>query len=181
MVDLHEWLSPTRTAGLSAYTISALACAVRWANSRRNRVPGRPFGLLAAVQLGLLLDMAFDWRWKVHDFWMREAMATGVYDQRQFPQALALGLLILGALLACAAMVYRYRSRVGVALALCGALLSVGLWCCESISLHAVDRVFYHSVGTLMTVSLFWIALAAVTCFGVWLDMRMFSQADPTR
>jgi hypothetical protein len=173
MVGLHEWLSPTRTAGLAAYAISSLACAARWANCRRNRIPSRPFGVLAAIQLGLLLDMAFDWRWKVHDFWMRKAMASGVYDLRRFPQTLALGLLIFGASLACAAIVYRCRNRPGAALALCGTLLSVGLWCCESISLHAVDRVFYHLVGKLMLVSLLWVVLAVVTCFGVWLDMRL--------
>ena len=181
MVALHEWLSPTRTAGLVAYTVSSLACAARWAHCRRNRLPSRAFGAFAAVQLGLLLDMAFDWRWKLHDFWMREAMASGVYDRRRLPQMLALGLLALGASLASAAILYRCRRRVGVALAMTGTLLSVGLWCSESISLHLMDRVFYHQVGKVMLVSLLWVALAALTCLGVWLDMRMFSQADPTR
>jgi hypothetical protein len=172
MVALHEWLSPTRTAGLVAYTVSSLACAVRWAHCRRNRLPSRPFGALAAVQLGLLVDMAFDW------FWMREAMASGVYDRRRLPQMLALGLLALGAVLASAAILYRCRRRAGVALALTGTLLSVGLWCSESISLHLMDRVFYHLAGKLMMVSLLWVGLAAVTCFGVWLDTRLSRQLN---
>jgi hypothetical protein len=125
------------------------------------------------VQFGLLLDMAFDLRWKVHDFWMREAMASGVYDRRRLPQMLALGLLALGAALASAAILYRYRSRIGVASAMMGTLLSVGLWSCECVSFHFVDQVFYHLVGKLMLVSLLWVALAAITCSGVWLDMRL--------
>jgi hypothetical protein len=172
MVVDHEWLSPTRSAGLVAYAISLLACAVRWANCRKNRISSQPFGVLAIVQLGLLLDMAFDWRWKVHDFWMREAMATGVYDRRRLPQMLALGLLVLGAALASAAIWHRFRRRMGIALALAGTVLSMGLWFCEGISLHFVDRFFYHPVGGLMLVSLFWVVLAVMTCFGVWLDMR---------
>jgi hypothetical protein len=179
MVVLHEWLSPTRTAGLAAYTISSLACVVRWANCRRNRVPSRPFGALAAVQLGLLLDIAFDWRWRVHDFWMREAMVSGVYDRRRLPQMLALGLLALGAALGSAAILYRCRRRVGVALAMTGTLLSVGLWCSEWISFHWVDQVYYYLVGKLMLVSLLWLGLAALTCFGVWLDARVLRRSIP--
>jgi len=51
-----------------------------------------------------------------------------------------------------------------------GTLLSVVLWCCEWISFHWADQVFYHIIGRMMLVSLLWIGLALVTCIGAWLD-----------
>jgi hypothetical protein len=171
MVDA-EWLSPTRVTGLADYGAGFLACAARWANCRKKRVPGMPFVLLAAVQLCLLLDMAFDWRWKIHDFWMRNALAHGAYDQRRVPQALAVGILALGVLVGGGFILVRFRRRIGLAMAFSGTLLSAGLWCCEWVSFHMIDQVFYHRVGNVMAVSLLWTCLALVTCFGVWLDGR---------
>jgi len=170
MVAGYEWFSPTRIVGLTAYTISVLGCVAGLENCRKSGVPGRLFVLLTGVQLVLLLDMAFDWRWKIHGFWVREALALGVYDQRRSPQVLALAVLSLAMVLAV--VFCRFRRRVGVALALTGTLLSVGLWCCECISWHFVDQFLYHLAGKVMVVSLLWFSLAVVTCFGVWLADR---------
>jgi hypothetical protein len=128
--------------------------------------------LLAGVQLALLLDMAFDWRWKLHEFWMREAIAHGVYDQRYGPQLLALGLLICAVAFGSVWVLHRFRHRVGLALAVMGTLLSVGLWFCEWVSYHAVDTVLYREAGGVMTVGLAWGVAAGITWFGVWLDGR---------
>ena len=181
MVADHEWLSPTRLIGLAAYTICFLACAVRLASCRNNRTQSVPVAALAAVQFSLLLDMAFDWRWKMHDFWMREAMALGVYDRRRAPQMLALAILSLVVALASVSIVYRFRSRLGFALALTGTLLSVALWCCEWVSLHLIDQLFYHMVDGVMVVGLLWAGLALLTSIGVWLDSRSSFPANLTR
>jgi hypothetical protein len=172
MVAVSEWVSPTRMTGLLAYTASFLACAARWANYRKNRVSDRPFALLAMVQFCLLLDMFFDWRWKLHDFWMQEATLLGVYDQRRTTQVLAIGLLSLAAVFATVSILVRFRRRVGFALAFTSTLWSVGLWCSEWVSLHQLDGVFYHMVGQVMMVSLFWAGFALVACLGAWLDGR---------
>src|SRR5258707_1110763 len=97
MVMGFDWLSPTCAAGLAAYLASSAACAFRWAKCRagygRGDGSGRLFLLLTGVQFTLLLDMAGDWRWKLHDAWMREAVARGVYADRRTPQLLALVVL----------------------------------------------------------------------------------------
>jgi hypothetical protein len=141
-------------------------------NRVTNRVTDRLFAWLTGVQLCLLLDMAFDWRWKIHDFWMREAMMAGVYDRRRLSQVLVLGLLCLAAALASRSLLLRFRRKPGAALAMTGTLLSVVLWCCEWVSFHWADQVFYHMIGKLMVVSLLWIGLALMTGIGAWLDGR---------
>jgi hypothetical protein len=170
MVAYHEWLSPTRLTGLTAYTASLLACTWRWVTYRERDVWGRLYAVLVGVQLSLLLDMAFDWRWKLHDLGVRVTTGLGVYGLRSTPQLLALAALSLTLALFSILIFYKFRRRIGVALALTCTLLSVGLWCVECVSLHYVDGVLYRLVGVVMMVSLVWVGLALVTCLGIWLD-----------
>jgi len=139
---------------------------------RKSGRSGRPFALLAAVQLFLLLDMAFDWRWKIHGLFDQSAMTLGVYGERRPPQVMAL-LVLFGVLVLAAIWIYlRFRGRPGLAMAVTGTVLSVGVTCCEGISYHYVDLVFYHMIGSVMAVSLVWIGLALFTCWGLLLDRR---------
>jgi hypothetical protein len=64
----------------------------------------------------------------------------------------------------------QFRGKLGAAIAAGSTLLAAGLWCCECLSYHFVDAVLYRLVGKVMIISLVWISLAAVTCFGAWLD-----------
>jgi hypothetical protein len=125
---------------------------------------------MALVQFSLLLDLAFNWRWIVHDSAVSVATELGVYDERFMPQVLALLALFLVLTLSSALIFSKFHGRIGVALTLTGTLLSVGLWCCEVISYHSMDAVFYYLVGKVMAVSLAWIGVASVICFGVWFD-----------
>jgi hypothetical protein len=170
MVAMVAGLSMTRIAGLVAYGAGLLACAGRCWQLRHGGRGSRLFGLLAAVQLVLLLDMAFDWRWKLHELIDRAAMAGGTYDLRRGPQMLALlglgGAAGIGLLWGAA----RLRQRAGAALALAGTILSVALRCAEVVSLHNADALLYASVGGLMVVAMFWLALGLATCLGAWID-----------
>jgi hypothetical protein len=126
--------------------------------------------VLAALQLFLLMDVVFNWRWELHDFWMQRAIALGVYGDRRMPQSVTIGVISLVSALAFVWIWRRFRGRTGAALALTGTLLSSAVWCFEWISFHWVDRVFYRMVGGVMLVSLVWICLAIVTCLGAWLE-----------
>jgi hypothetical protein len=171
---VHIWLSVTRMTGLAAYMSSMLACGVRgwWCRARGTR--GRLFAVLAGVQLVLLLDMAFDWRWKLHGLGVNAAMAYGVYDLRRLPQLLALVVLVAGVVFCCTLILPRFQRRRGAALALIATLLSLGLWWAEALSYHGLDRVLYYMIGKAMLVSFIWIGLGVVTCLGVWIDSRSY-------
>jgi hypothetical protein len=170
----YEWFSMTRTIGLAAYATAMLACLVHWARLRRAGKSPSIFGGLAGVELILLLDMAFDWRWKLHDFGMRQAIADGAYGNRRTPQVVLL--VVLFAVLASGVglTANRLRKRPGAAIAASGTLASVGSWCCEAVSYHDLDRLLYFHVGKTMLVALLWVGLSGITCMGVWLDWRSY-------
>ena len=172
MVALLEWLSPTHAAGLAVAGICFAACAAEWANRRSKKLPHRTFAALAAVQFGLLLDMAFSWRWKLHESLMQKSVALGLYEQRRLPQLLAVSLIALVAAAASGWALYRCRRQPGIAMALTGTLLLMGLWCCECVSLHYLDAILYRMVGGVMLVNLLRFGLVLIVCCGAWLDAR---------
>jgi hypothetical protein len=170
MIASPEWLNPTRACGLVAYATAAVCCAIRWIKPR-NGTSGVAATLLFIEGI-LLLDMAFNWRWKLHQALMDLAQREHEYGQRRLPQTIVL------IVLACVLLygVYRFwrsfRHRGTTLLAVCGTLLSVVLWCTEVVSLHQVDHVLYFSLGGVMSVSLLWFISCGMTSIGILLDPR---------
>jgi hypothetical protein len=172
MISTFESLSMTRIVGLATYAGAAVACAWRWRNSHRS---GTAFGVLAAAQVLLLVDIAFNLRWKLHEFFMQAAMARGLYGERRSPQLFILILLIAAAIAGCVLILRRFHRRLGAAIAVASTLLSMALRCAEVLSYHNLDAILYHPVGKIMLVSVLWIGLTLLTCFGVWIDARSAS------
>ena len=120
--------------------------------------------------MALVLDIAFDLRWKLHAFFMDEATALDVYGERRGPQLVVLLLMSGLAIFGLVWIARRFAGRRGVAVAVTGTMFSVGLWCCEMLSYHYTDAVLFLMVGKVMLVSLLWLALATTTCVGIWMD-----------
>ena len=176
MVSSYEWFSTTRMIGMASFAASLTGCTARWRGRGGNASRRLVFAILAGVQFVLLLDMAFNWRWSLHQFFMDEAMAYGVYGRRGLPQLIGVLTLAGMAVFSSALMLMRFRDRAGTALAVMGTLLSLDMWCLEVLSFHPVDHVLYSMIGGAMTVSYIWIALSMVTCLGAWLDHRGYAQ-----
>jgi hypothetical protein len=161
-----EWLNPVKAGGMASYFIASVACgltAVRTVNPRISRLAA----LLGLIQAVSLLDIAFDWRWRLYDWLRSQAEAHHWYEQRHWPQVFVLA--TLGAALAAgmAAARRRFRSLPGAVLAVEGTLLSIGCWLVEVISLHATDSILYHHVGPLMIISFVWLLTCAMTIAGI--------------
>ena len=167
MESLAEWLNPTRIVGMSAYLFAAASCGIAWVRSRN--IPGsrRLIAILGALEAGLILDMALNGRWLLHDLLEGKAMANNLYAQRVWPQLLALGLLSAVAAAGMWSALLFLHGRAGASVAVCGAILSLSCWCAEVISLHAIDVVFHRMVDGAMLVSLIWIASSLMTGLGI--------------
>lgn len=123
------------------------------------------FGVL---QTAMFFDIAFDWRWKLYGLLRAGAIANQWYGHRHWPQV---GMLVLLAVLLLTGIELarrRYASKPGAVLATEGALLSVGCWSAEVISLHAMDSVLYHRAGPLMIVNFVWALASITTAIGMW-------------
>jgi hypothetical protein len=170
MVLIAVGLSATRILGLAAYAIALAACVVKARSERAMSVRRRIYLALSLAQLVLLLDIAFDWRWKLHDLFMHAAMSQDIYGERRMPQRLALVLVAAVAAAVAGWILWKLRPRRGAGLAAAATVLSVALHGVEMISYHGMDAILYRMAGGVMVVSFLWAALALLTCMGVGLD-----------
>ena len=161
-----EWLTPVKASGMAAYLVAAIACALTAGRAPGRRVP-RLASVLCALDFALFLDITFDLRWKLYAWFKAGAISHGVYAERSEPQVIALIALATGLLVVGVWLNRRFAPIRGAPLAVCGALLSIGWWLTELISLHAVDAVLYRYIGPLMVVCFVWILACAMTARGI--------------
>jgi|SRR5271170_3525664 len=168
MRTVAEWLTPVRTTGMATYFVAASSCGVALVRARRDKRVSRLAFILGVLQTSIFFDIAFDWRWELYDLLRARAMANQWYGHRHWPQigmlALLAGLLLTGIELAR----QRYASAPGAVLAIEGALLSIGCWSAEVISLHAMDTLLYHRAGPVMIVNFVWALASIMTAIGMW-------------
>ena len=170
MTSHAEWLNPTRIIGMSAYLFAAVSCAIAWARYREFPHLRRLAWVIAVLEAGLFLDMAFSVRWQLHNLLEGEAIRENLYAQRFGPQLAALIILGAAAAIGIGLTWLRFRGRAGAIIAGWGAVLSLSCWCTEVISLHAIDAVFHYTVDGVMMVSLFWVACSLMTSLGILWD-----------
>lgn len=169
MITIGEWLNPTRAVGLLAYGTATVCCGIAWLKAKNRRQDGRLAGLLMLIESVLLLDIAFNWRWMLHQLVMDFAERRREYGLRKEPQIIAVVILAAVLLLGLLAVRRFFRGR-GTVLAISGVLLSLVLWCTEVVSLHEVDHVLYYRLGQIMAVSLLWIVACLMTAMGILID-----------
>ena len=161
-----EWLNPVKAGGIAVYLVASASCFITAARSGNRRI-SRLGRLLGLVHVVLLLDIAFDWRWRVYDWLRKEAVAWHWYEERRWPQMVMLALLAAVLTSAVISVRNRLRSPRGAALAVEGTLISIGCWLMEIISLHATDSILYHRVGPLMVISFVWLLACAMVTAGI--------------
>jgi len=161
-----EWLTPVKASGMAAYLIASLSCAAA-ATLGRVRRTTRLAAVLCVLYLALFFDIAADWRWKLYDWLRSDAVSLHWYNQRTGPQIAVLGFIAVGLLIAGLWLRRRFASVRGAPLAICGALLSIGCWLTEVVSLHAVDALLYQRIGSLMAVSFVWMLTGLMTTAGI--------------
>ena len=172
MIASREWIGLTRACGLAAYGTAWICCASAWIRPKAGRTTARVAAVLMAIESALLLDMAFNWRWKLHQAVMDLAMQRHEYGERRMPQAIVVSLLCAVLLFGLFLCWRSFRHRGTTLLAVSGTLMSVIIWCIELVSLHAVDHVLYARMGGVMAVAFLWILSAGMTSVGILLDPR---------
>jgi len=172
MIMAMVWASPTREVGIASHLVAAAACGAAWARGvRSDRAIRLPFSI-GLLELFLVLDAAFNWRWIVHGYFANAAMEQHLYGERKLPQELLLALLCAITMVAIVVMFQYFRGRPGACLTTCGALISVAFWAIEVISLHASDAILQHGLGPVMLVALAWTVSSSLVVIGILWDIK---------
>lgn len=171
------WWSATREIGFVAYSATGIGCVLFWLRSlsfpdRPHTGIGRLAAIVAAIEFILALDMVFEWRIALHDFFADTFVRHNLYGRRHTFQLELL--IVLGCILAftLGLAFQRLRTRRGSFLAIGALSLSITLWLMEIISLHETDTGLYHLVNGIMVIAFLWVLACSLTLLGVGIEAR---------
>jgi hypothetical protein len=162
-----EWLTPVRASGMAAYFVASVSCGAACVKAKCDKRMSRLAFILGVLQVILLFDIAFDWRWKLYTLLKSWAIANQWYSQRHWPQVGMLAMVGALQLVGMGAARQRFSASAGAVLAIVGTLLSIACWSTEVISLHRIDGLLYHSIGPFMVINFVWMLACMITVIGI--------------
>ena len=156
--------NPTQLTGLLSFAAATIACLI--ATRRSDRRDSRAW-LITMVTNGLFfLEVLIGLRHRIHDYVAGILMAEGQYGQRRgMQESLLVWLTTIALVLVTLFFVSRRLSggSVRIAVGLTAAL--VLLFAIETVSLHALDAVYYRPIGPVLLIGWLWAIGAAGICW----------------
>jgi hypothetical protein len=162
--------NPTQLTGLLSFAAATMACliAARRSLGRNARI----WQLLAFINGLFLIEIFIGLRHRVHNYVDALLMAEGQYGhRREMQEPTIIGLATL-ALLCATLLLFSRRLTGAVRTAASLTIALLALFAIETVSLHALDAIYYRPIGTVLLIGWLWAIAAAGIC---WAGLTMKS------
>jgi len=109
-----------------------------------------------------MLEIFIGLRHRLHDLAVAALLAHSEYGERSSIQEIIISSFAVVAIGLAAVIFFCHKDVVGSAKVVTGITIAVSLlFAIETVSLHAVDAVFYHPVGSVMIIGWIWAVAAS--------------------
>ena len=156
--------NPTQLTGLLSFAASTIACVIAMRRSAcRDSRAWRVLGFINAL---FFFEIFIGSRHRIHDYVNAILMAEGEYGQRRGMQETIIVWLVIIALV-CVTLFLFSRRLGGAAVRTASGLTAglVALFAIETVSLHALDAIYYRSIGSVLLIGWLWALAAAGICW----------------
>ena len=155
MLD-HLATNPTQLVGILSFAAASIACFI--AARRPLSKDASTWKALTVINSLFLFEILVGIRHRLHNFAVTMFFADGKYAQRvPIQEILILSLAVIAVILAAILFSWR-RAAGGPAKIVMGiTFLVMLLFAIETVSLHAVDAVFYRTIGSVMMIGWLWL------------------------
>jgi hypothetical protein len=156
--------NPTQVTGLLSFAASTIACVI--ATRRSACRDSRTWRVLGFINGLFLFEVFIGLRHRIHDYVNAILMAEGEYGQRRGTQeSIIFGLAAIA--LVCVTSFLLSRRLGGAAVRIAAGLTTglVTLFAIETVSLHALDAIYYRPVGSVLLIGWLWALAAAGICW----------------
>jgi hypothetical protein len=157
-------INPTQLTGLLSFAASTLACVIAMRRSACR--DSRAWRILGFINALFFFEVFIGSRHRVHDYVNAILMAEGEYGQRRgMQESIIIGLATIA--LICVALLL-FSHRLGGAAVRIAAGLTAGLvtlFAIETVSLHALDAIYYRPIGSVLLIGWLWALAAAGICW----------------
>lgn len=156
--------NPTQLTGLLSFAAATIACVI--ATRRSARRDSRAWLVLVFTNGIFFIEILIGLRHRIHDHVAALLMAEGQYGERRGMQESIIIWLATIALICVTLFLFSRRLRGGavrIAAGLTAALVT--LFAIETVSLHALDAVYYRPIGPVLLIGWLWAIGAAGICW----------------
>jgi hypothetical protein len=156
-------INPTQLIGLLSFAAATIACVI--AARRSTWRDARVWQVVAFTNGLFLIEIFFGFRHRIHDYLVALLMAEGEYDQRRGAQEFIIIWLATIALI-CVTLFSFSRGLAGTArIAASLTIAMLALFAIETVSLHALDAVYYRPIGAVLLIGWLWAIVALGICW----------------
>jgi hypothetical protein len=151
--------NPTQLVGILTFAATTIAClaAMRRSGLRDARV----WKLLAVMNCLFLFEIFVGSRHRIHDHVVALLMAEGEYGQRRGTQEFIIICLATMALICLTLFLFSHRfAGSAVRIAACLTIIVLALFAIEAVSLHALDAIYYQTIGPVLLIGWIWAVVA---------------------
>jgi hypothetical protein len=156
-------INPTQLTGLLSFAAATIACAI--AARRSGWRDARAWQLLGFINGLFLIETFIGLRHRIHDSLVALLMAEGEYGQRRgMQEPVIIGLATVA--LVCVTLFLCSRGLAGsVRIAASLTIALSAMFAIETLSLHALDAVYYRPIGPVLLIGWLWAIAAAGVCW----------------
>jgi hypothetical protein len=172
--------NPTQLTGLLSFIAATIACLLA---ARRSILrDARTWYLLAFANFFFLIEICFGLRLRIHERAVEILKTRGIYNLLHGSYQKMLDLVIVTIATIFVILVLT-RCQVGGAtrLALSLTVAVLALFAIETVSLHAIDAIFYRPIGPVLTVGWLWAITAAGICLAATRPLHGRNSPRPPR
>ena len=153
----------TQLAGMLSFAGAAGACvAAAW---RSELWETRIWRTLAFVNLLFFMEVVIGLRHHIHDLVDQMLMAQGRYSERaEMQEFFIMTLAIVTVIIMAISLIFWRTAGKGARIAAIITIALSGLFAIETVSLHALDAIFYRPLGPVLAIGWLWVAAAIGIC-----------------
>jgi hypothetical protein len=153
----------TQVIGFSSLAAAAIACLI--ASHRSTRCGARIWQLLGLINGIFAIEILAGSRHRIHDYANALLIAEGAYAQRRGAQELIILLLATIAMVCAVRFLLSRRLARSLRIAACLTIAVLALFAIETVSLHALDAIYYRPIGPVLLIGWMWAFASIGICW----------------
>ena len=154
--------NPTQLTGLLSFTAATIACLIAARRSGPRDAP--TWKLLGLMNCLFLIETFSELRYQIENIMIAILKANDWYAQRREVQGSIDVLLATAFIFIALFLFWRHAAGRGARVAASMTIAVLAIFTMETVSLHAVDAVFYHPIGPILFIGWLWAIAAAGIC-----------------
>jgi hypothetical protein len=163
---------PSDLVGLLAFSAATIACLI--AARRSGLRDARTWNVLALINCLFVIEIYFGSRYRITELAITRLKTEDLYPQLHgwFQETIIIAIAAMAIIFITLFLFWRLVAGAAARVAASITIAVLALFVIETVSLHAIDAIFYRPIGPLLMLGWVWAIAAAGICLAAF-SVRM--------